>query len=185
MGNVRLYGATSGYTELAPPAVAPDGVLTLPSGVGTLLKAEGGKVLQVSSTTKTNSFSTSSTSFVDVTGLSVSITPSLTTSKILVILKVSASKTDDNSMSLSLVRNSTAIPITAYGTGYPSRNMLDSMQYVAWGWTSIDYLDSPNTTSAITYKCQVNSSTGTAAQINIGRGGGTGVSSITVMEVSA
>ena len=36
MGNVRLYGATSGYTELAPPAVAPDGVLSLPSGTGTL-----------------------------------------------------------------------------------------------------------------------------------------------------
>ena len=42
MGNVRLYGATSGYTELAPPAVAGDNVLTLPSGVGTLAKAEGG-----------------------------------------------------------------------------------------------------------------------------------------------
>ena len=41
MGNVRLYGATSGYTELAPPAVAPDGVLTLPSGVGTLAKETG------------------------------------------------------------------------------------------------------------------------------------------------
>lgn len=36
MGNIRLYGATSGYTELAPPAVAPDGVLALPSGTGTL-----------------------------------------------------------------------------------------------------------------------------------------------------
>jgi len=36
MGNVRLYGSTSGYTELAPPAIAPDGVLTLPSGTGTL-----------------------------------------------------------------------------------------------------------------------------------------------------
>jgi hypothetical protein len=36
MGNIRLYGSTSGYTELAPPAVAPDGVLALPSGTGTL-----------------------------------------------------------------------------------------------------------------------------------------------------
>ena len=41
MGNVRLYGATSGYTELAPPAVAPDGVLSLPSGTGTLAKETG------------------------------------------------------------------------------------------------------------------------------------------------
>lgn len=36
MGNIRLYGSTSGYTELAPPAVAPDGVLSLPSGTGTI-----------------------------------------------------------------------------------------------------------------------------------------------------
>ncbi|HSG62764.1 MAG TPA: hypothetical protein VLA24_15165 [Pseudomonadales bacterium] len=36
MGNIRLYGSTSGYTELAPPAVAPDGVLSLPTGTGTL-----------------------------------------------------------------------------------------------------------------------------------------------------
>ena len=36
MGNVRLYGSTSGYTELAPPAVAPNGVLSLPSGTGTI-----------------------------------------------------------------------------------------------------------------------------------------------------
>lgn len=40
MGNIRLYGSTSGYTELAPPAVAPDGVLSLPSGVGTIAKIE-------------------------------------------------------------------------------------------------------------------------------------------------
>ena len=41
MGNVRLYGATSGYTELAPPAVAGASVLTLPSGTGTLAKETG------------------------------------------------------------------------------------------------------------------------------------------------
>jgi hypothetical protein len=41
MGNIRLYGSTSGYTELAPPAVAPDGVLSLPSGTGTLAKETG------------------------------------------------------------------------------------------------------------------------------------------------
>jgi hypothetical protein len=41
MGNIRLYGSTSGYTELAPPAVAPDGVLSLPSGTGTIAKETG------------------------------------------------------------------------------------------------------------------------------------------------
>ena len=36
MGNVRLYGSTSGYTEVQPPAVAPDGVVVLPAVAGTL-----------------------------------------------------------------------------------------------------------------------------------------------------
>ena len=56
MGNVRLYGSTSGYTELAPPAVAPDGVLSLPSGTGTLattadVAAGGGGLVHINTTT--------------------------------------------------------------------------------------------------------------------------------------
>jgi len=77
MGNVRLYGSTSGYTELAPPAVAPDGVLSLPSGTGTLatlaVVAAGGKVLQVVGGSTTTPTSTTSTSFVPTT-LSATIT---------------------------------------------------------------------------------------------------------------
>ena len=55
MGNVRLYGATSGYTELAPPAVAPDGVLSLPSGTGTIATqdyaAGAGGLVHINTTT--------------------------------------------------------------------------------------------------------------------------------------
>jgi hypothetical protein len=55
MGNVRLYGATSGYTELAPPAVAPDGVLSLPSGTGTIATqdyaASAGGLVHINTTT--------------------------------------------------------------------------------------------------------------------------------------
>ena len=51
MGNVRLYGATSGYTELAPPAVAPDGVLTLPSGTGTIATTTDQGLVHINTTT--------------------------------------------------------------------------------------------------------------------------------------
>ena len=55
MGNVRLYGSTSGYTELAPPAVAPDGVLSLPSGTGTIATqdyaASAGGLVHINTTT--------------------------------------------------------------------------------------------------------------------------------------
>jgi hypothetical protein len=49
----------------------------------------GGKILQVVTAQKTDTFSTNSTSFVDVTGLSVSITPSSASSKILILASLS------------------------------------------------------------------------------------------------
>jgi len=101
MGNVRLYGATSGYTELAPPAVAPDGVLSLPSGTGTLLTAEGGKVLQVVRATDTTNRSTTSTSFVDVTGMSVTITPQKSTSAIIILVSAVGSSSGGSTSSLT------------------------------------------------------------------------------------
>ena len=59
--------------------------VTLPAGVG-------GKVLQVVQTVKSDTFSTSSTTFTDVTGLSVSITPSSTSNKILILASISGSQ---------------------------------------------------------------------------------------------
>ena len=73
--------------EIDAPAVAGAGVLTLPSGVGTLLTAEGGKVLQVVRATDTLDRSTTSTSYVDAS-ISVSITPQRSTSAILAIWQV-------------------------------------------------------------------------------------------------
>ena len=55
--------------------------VTLPAGTG-------GKVLQVLSATKTDTFSTTSTSFVDVPDLSITITPAASTSKLLVMADV-------------------------------------------------------------------------------------------------
>ena len=82
---IRLNGSTSGYTEIDAPAVAGAGVLTLPTGTGTLLRAEGGKVLQVVSGTTSTSASSSTSTFVD-TGLTATITPASSTSKIMVIV---------------------------------------------------------------------------------------------------
>ena len=79
---------------------------------GTLEFANGGKILQVQSTVKTDSFSSNSSSFVDITGLSVSITPSSTSSKILVFSNFSVSGDTWNSgrgIAFNLVRGSTNI----------------------------------------------------------------------------
>ena len=130
---------------------------------GTLEFANGGKILQVQSTVKTNAFSSSSASFVDVTGLSVSITPSSTSSKILVFSNFSASGdtwASGRGLAFNLVRGSTAI---CQGTGASSTNATTGFN--SWAdnegntkgnhcSVSIQFLDSPSTTSATTYKIQ-------------------------------
>ncbi len=70
---------------------------------------DGGKVLQVVSVTKVDAFTTTSTSFVDVTGLTVSITPSATSSKILILSTFQAGNSSNTTDLFNLVRDSTAL----------------------------------------------------------------------------
>ena len=150
------------------------------------------RILQVVSTAKTDAFTTTSTSFTDVTGLSVSITPSATSSKILVMAYVMAGVSGDIALNARLMRDTTAIfigdtagsrPRDTFYTGFNAANL--GMPF------SPVFLDSPNTTSATTYKVQVFVNSGTA-YINRSASDrdttaydGRSASSITVMEISA
>jgi len=117
-----------------------------------------GSVLQVVQTVKTDTFSMSSTTWADITGLSLNITPSSTSSKILVFYNVPASTNGGAySGNFKLVRDTTDIflgdasgTITRASSGYFS-------DYYGYGMRHQNnmYLDSPSTTSAITYKMQV------------------------------
>tara|TARA_B100001093_G_scaffold497084_1_gene543581 strand:- start:491 stop:1018 length:528 start_codon:yes stop_codon:yes gene_type:complete len=154
----------------------------------------GGGIVQVASTTKTDTFVTTSTSFVDITGLSVSITPKFSTSKILVTYHTNASMEDDGYRGgLRLMRDSTAIFV---GDSAGSRPQLSNHLVEATGTQqqfsySGQTLDSPATTSAVTYKVQA-ISLDSGRQININKSygdsndalNGRTASSITVMEVS-
>jgi hypothetical protein len=84
-GSIKLYGP-SGYTEIAADVDADDNVLTLPSVAGSLLTSEGGKILQIVRSTDTTDRSTTSTSNVDVTGMSVTITPQKNDSVVLLVM---------------------------------------------------------------------------------------------------
>jgi hypothetical protein len=130
---------------------------------GTLPKARlpAGSVLQVLSASKTDTFSTASGSFTDITGLSVSITPTSASSKILIMFSVPASSISSAGWYLNLVRNSTNI-IIADAAG--SRVTATVSTYIAPNSQSFtmasQYLDSPATTSATTYKLQLKSQDG-------------------------
>ena len=117
----------------------------------------GGGIIQVKSTTKTDTFTTStSDAFVDITGLSVTITPKFNTSKILIFYDTQLSGTE--LMFIQLVRDSTAIKVgdsdganrvECTAGGFLQESNQDKC--VPFSGT---FLDSPATTSATTYKLQ-------------------------------
>ena len=143
-----------------------------------------GSVLQVLSTFKNDTFTSSSTSFIDITGLSVAITPSSTSSKILVTVSFLSGATGGNSPRFNLVRNSTNIAQPSGGST-PSTLHLNTVSNNTPRVGSIVYLDSPSTTSATTYKLQGRTD-GNSFVINR-RGDiadSTSISTITVMEIA-
>ena len=144
----------------------------------TVTGLSAGKIGQVVQTVKTDVFQTSSSSFTDVTGLSVSITPSATTSKILCICTGIYGKTVNDNFHHQLVRDSTALLANILDPG------TDTNQTEVF---SVQFLDSPSSTSALTYKLQIKNDGTNPVNINRNNAGSTdrGDSTITVMEVLA
>jgi len=151
------------------------------------------KVGQVLSTTLTTTFTTASTSFTDITGLSVTITPTAVTSKIFVLVQLVASQdVGVNQAAARLVRDSTAIDIgDAAGSRTQALNQVRGQNADTPIVLPAIFLDSPATTSATTYKMQgrtfgsgtfyVNRSSGDANTQETPRT----ASTITVMEILA
>lgn len=156
--------------------------------------APSGSVIQVIQTVKTDTYSQTAASWTDITGLSVSITPSSTSNKILVMADISVSQDGSYGWTyqyMRVMRDSTAIGIpSAAGSRLSATGQATSDQY-QMQTTPLSYLDSPSTTSAITYKIQFyNQQTARISYIN--RSGvdtdnanyARAVSTITVMEIA-
>jgi hypothetical protein len=163
-------------------------VLTADSSTATGLKwaaaaGGGGKVLQVvQGTVLTGDVSTSSTSYSDL-GLSVSITPSSASSKVLVFATLTgcAKRTTDTSLLTKLLRDSTQIMLS--DAGYTG-----SVVRLNFGNVNLNILDSPATTSAITYKVQIAASSAGSPVVSVnadGTGANTNNSTIIAMEIGA
>jgi hypothetical protein len=144
-----------------------------------------GSVLQVVSTqVVARSFSTSSTSYVDITGLSATITPISATSKILVSGIVSCGlSVSTEIINLAIARNGTVV-----GSGNEG-NIVSETRSVDRAYAfPIQYLDSPSSTSALTYTFQTKITSGPYT-FYLNRRGSTdfynGASVITLMEIAA
>jgi len=150
-----------------------------------------GHVVQVVQSVKTNQSSSTSSSWSD-TGLSASITPTSSSSKILVLVDVMFSHEPGYSGSnLRLLRDATTI---YYGTGTGFAGLASNFgipngsDFVS-SRTPANYLDSPASTSSVTYKVQFQSLQSAYIGINrTQRVNGTydpaGASSITLMEIA-
>jgi hypothetical protein len=163
---LRLNGSSSGYVELDVPAAAGSHTLTLPdgggssgqylqtNGSGALSWAGAGKILQVvQGISVTQAISTSSS--WAATSLAVSITPSGSSNKIAVFVSggmngFAGGGTSGEKMGMKIYRN-------IGGGGASQVENSSSGQQVILGANgdysglSINYLDSPSTTSSITY----------------------------------
>jgi hypothetical protein len=124
-----------------------------------------GKVLQVVQTVLTTTTSTTSTSAVDISGLSLSITPSSASNKVFILVDMALSEsTANNLVAWNLVRNSTNLAVGTSSATFQQTGV--AINDVTTGGNmllkqSTQYLDSPSTTSATTYKIQWKTSGGT------------------------
>jgi len=173
---IRISGSTSGYSQIDAPAVAGDQTFTLPGTGGTLDRLNrAGNVLQVVNATYSTAESRGIATYAD-TGLTASITPTSASSKVLVVVHHNGcGKVNNTFMGLKLLRGSTDIAKLDDTAGYTNTTTANR-----FGSVSISYLDSPATTSAVTYKTQFNADAATVfLQLN------SSVSTITLYEIAA
>ena len=208
MSSIKLKHSGGNAVSLNPPTSAPTSTevaFKLPNEDGSanqLLKtdasgnlgwATGGKILQVKSTPKTDTFLTNSSSFVDVTGLSVDIDPTAASSKILVLVETNSSTTGGNNAVFRLMRDSTAIALGTANSNRPAATFQQRINDTNSSLNgSITFLDAPtyNVGDTLTYKVQVFSQTDYVVINRTHSDTNTSViartfSSITVMEVGA
>jgi hypothetical protein len=168
-------GTVTGNTSFTNATFS--GGITFPYGTGA--QQAPGKVLQVVSTTYSTQTSTTSTSYVS-TSLTASITPLFSTSKILITVNTAilSSGTPNNDVYLTIYRGGS----TNLGGG--SQSSLSGQEagssQTLWTPASINYLDSPATTSSTAYALyfKVNGGTGYVFW-------GPTLSTITLMEIAA
>lgn len=123
-----------------------------------------GSVIQTVTTTLTTVVSTSSSSYSDITGLSVAITPTSSSSTVLVTVSLQVGGATSTGVIAQLVRGSTAICIgTSVGSRTAGSACSQATSASSMHSISITFVDSPATTSSTTYKMQFLSISGAAA----------------------
>jgi len=163
------------------------------------VNGSAGKILQVVQVVKTDTFSTTSSSFTSVTGLSASITPSSASNKVLILCQFHGAASADPAQAHFRLSGGNATNYVGDAAGSRIQGV-GQMRNAGTGETAriagipfaINYLDSPATTSSVTYELQAQRGGSAGATVYVGRSGddadsanqGRFASSITLMEVA-
>ena len=152
MSKIKLVAASGGGSVAleAPASLSSDKIIKFPNTHGV--------IVQVVQTLKQNVFTSDTTnSFTDITGMSVSITPTSSSNKILVSVNMGASNGSDVLHVFRLLRDSTVIGASNFATNDGFAIFDSESENIASrgiGHVKAEILDSPSTTSQVTYKVQ-------------------------------
>ena len=154
-------------------ANAISGIIPVANG-GSGRSAVTGNILQVASATDGTNRSTSSQTFVTASnGMTINFTPSSSSNKVLVLLNCNIQMTSNNTGAVTVYRDSTNLGSSfGFGVSYATVNMSSGM--------AACYLDSPNTTSQVTYQTYFRSFDGNSVNLN----GSGNTANLTVMEIA-
>ena len=154
-GNIISFDASGDPVAVA---TGTDGQVLTSSGAGAVCAFEtlsAGKIGQVVSTVKTDTTSSTSTTYADITGMSQAITPVASSSKVLIQVTLNLSVATGSGINVLLLNGSSGISLgdaasarsRSSGVWQPQTNITQ------WNF-HLSYVDSPSTTSAVTYKMQ-------------------------------
>jgi hypothetical protein len=196
MSNVVVKGNANGTgtVTIETPNTNSDFTISLPATTGTIITTGSsgqsiptaalptGSVLQVVNATYSTETSSSSSTYAD-TGLTATITPKFSTSKILVIVNQNGLEkaTNETNVQVRLLRGSTVLMYVDSSAGFTNT----SGSWNAVGGVGTNYLDSPATTSPVTYKTQFASRANNGIVYVQYSYNTASTSSITLMEIAA
>jgi hypothetical protein len=205
-------GATgTGNVTILAPNTNTDRTISLPDNTGTVITTASsgqvipsgalpaGSILQVVSVNDStqytfNSGSSNQNTYYNISGLVASITPKFSTSKILILADITAGQANNSyNAFFRTTRNGSVIGVGSYGSySGTSTTAFRSSDGGEIGTASINYLDSPATTSSVTYQIQICNAGGSSypSYVNRPANGNTGweqsgASTITLLEVAA
>jgi len=158
MSNIVLKGSTSGDVTIAVPAEAGSNTLTIPASTGEMLTTvnpKPGNIIQVVSnldTTNGSSFTTTSTSYVTNSVLpTLAITPSASNSKIYVSAYIGMQHDATGQVENTIYRIISGGATTELSGANTYGLVFKGGSNAEWGYAGVQFVDSPSTTSAVTY----------------------------------